>query len=260
MNILNNFNEPKKPIFILTFCLIILILLGSIYYVNSLNHNLTNYATNNLKGYENLMQKINTIKSDPQIASQPLLNRMFQKMQLMENPKSSDKDRYNDLIMADKFMQTLYAYTNNHSLYVLNGDFKQFGNNNFPKQYKPTDFNINCMDLVCADSKQPKQLTIILNDIYQSDFPKEIKDSMSRNIQNTSYYSDKDLLLKASGYLTLAAVIRNNYSSFSKSGTNVIIANNLYDFVKNYYPEQFKKITQAPGAVASGLIKKEDVK
>lgn len=253
-----NFYKNKKVSFILLLVVLVIILTGFIYYINFTDGQVSNTAVgNNLIGYQEFKQKANQLAQDPSIAKTPLYARFVQTLSVLEDKSSTDENKYKALTNAGNFLQSLYADTNNHDLYLFNSNLASFTQKNFPKLYKKSDFLINCMDSICADSKQPEQITGIIEQLKQSDFPEDVKNSSIKDIVNTGYYSDKNLLTKAANYLILASII-NSYSSFTKTGVNVKISDSLYNFVKSYYPEQFEKLTKTPAATSSGLIRQED--
>lgn len=259
MQFLELIKKNKLPV-IIAIVAIIAGILGAIYYLDSSNKNIppsNSTLGSNLKGYSDLKQKTNQLSEDSTIAQTPLYTRLIKTLSVLEDNKSTDENKYRALTDVDKFLQSLYADTNNHKLYILHYDLVSFAEANFPKLYKKIDFAMNCLDPICADSKQPEQISGIIEQLKQSDFPEDIKTSAIKDVINTGYYSDKDLLTKAGNYLVLANIIRS-YSNFTKTGANTTISDNLYNFVKLYYPEQFKKLTKTPAATSGGLIKKGD--
>lgn len=254
-----NFYKNKKVSFILLLAVLVIILTGFIYYINFTDRQVSNTAVgNNLIGYREFRQKTNQlVAQNPLIAKAPFFTRFINALSIVEDKNSADENKYKALTDADKFLQSLYADTNNHKLYILHDDLASFTDKNFPKLYKKRDFAINCMDSICADSKQPEQITGIIEQLKQSDFPKDVKNSAIKDIINTGYYSNKDLLTKAANYLILASII-NSYSSFTTTGANLKISDSLYNFVKSYYPEQFEKLIKTPAATSSGLVRQGD--
>ncbi|MCL4353340.1 hypothetical protein M1615_02590 [Patescibacteria group bacterium] len=241
--------KNKKPVIIIIVVAVIIIALTLIYYLNySSKSNSPTLSTSNstpgsdLKGYPELMQNVNSLRSDNTLAQAPLFSRIINSLQIVGNSKSTEQERYNALVNADGLLENLYNTTNNHKLYSIPGDFSDFAKINFPKLYKDSDFfPVYCIDPSCAQSPQPQAILNIVNEIKNSNVPEVVKTTFVQDILNPGYLQNSFLNTKIFAYTIVANNLKNS-GALTKAGLNEKLYNELTDYVKTTYPEEYNKI------------------
>ena len=178
---------------------------------------------------------------DPQIRGNGAYDRLNTNLDIVANESSSDSDRYEALKESFVFFYGLYQETSDNKLYPVNQDFQDFAKRYFPKHYDEVDFTYFCQDPVCADSETPQEILEIVDELKKSDMPERIAETTANDILNDSYLSEKDKELKVENYIISISILRG-YDDFSPSKINQKIADDILNFVKNKYPEEYRKI------------------
>lgn len=250
------FKKNKVALITLSLVVLIILLLGTLYYLSSSEGIFlknSNTAGSDLKNYTILKAKINSITSDTYLGNQPLFSKIISKLNIVENKQNSEEKRYQGISDAAFYLQAFYSSTNNPKLYPLISSFDIFAKENFPKYYEKRDFVYYCQDQTCAESPQPQEIKNIIEEIKASDFPEEVKQSTVRSLLNVGYLSKKDSETKFYKYLLIAQIVRG-YSDFTKTGVNTKIADTIYNYAISAFPENYKELLKSPRATQSGLI------
>ena len=222
--------------------LLIIIFLISIFFLNNSALKKTNPP---LIGLNELKQKITIAQSKDKKYETALSTRLADKLNILESNTTTTDEKYQAIIAASDFIENIYAYTNNPDYYVLiSKDIQNFVKINFPNKYDKTIFNVPCIDKSCADTPQPKELDSILKEIEDSDFPPDVKESLTRDLINTGYKNSTQTEGKVIQYFILADMIKANAWA-SSSSANLKISEDIYGLVKNHYPELYQNIIDA---------------
>lgn len=246
----------KNKIAFSAFALIVFILvLGiSIYWVNNSSNKV---SSSNLKGYSELKQKISDFsKNNPTIAEDALYQKTVSYTEQIGS--SSVKDRYNNAVRGYDALTSLYSITSNSKFVPIIKQYVQFAKENFPSEYKPRQFVYLCQDPTCAEEPQPEEIVKIVDKIRGSDFPEQVQKSTVQNLLTTGYLPKANRDQKFNEYIFITQAIRS-YSDFSKTGANIKISDELYNFVKSAFTEEFNKARNLVGASQSGVFKPEDL-
>lgn len=232
-------------IILLIIITIIFIILATIFYLNSNNNNQSTRDHSVLLGYSNLKNKINTIAGEiPQGINTKAGTTFFRTekyFNIIEGQDSTLEEKYDALTQISLFLASMYSYTNDQKLYeLINEDIDNFAIQNFPNLHEKDKIRTSCQDDSCVDSSQPPQLENILKLIEKSDFPEVVKETLTQDLINTGYKSNKEAEGKVNQYMILADMTEEN-TWFSPSGQNIIIANDIYDLVKINFPSLFNE-------------------
>lgn len=236
----------NKLLIIVLLILLITLIIGSIYYLQqSTSSPSAQSVTVNLKGYNEFRQKIEFL-NDPNAASGSavIYGRVITALKVLEDNKSSQKDKYDALVEAVAFVQSLYGYSNDPKLYPLISDFSVFAKENFPNLYKEHDFYYPCQDPSCATTPTPKEISDIIDEINNSNIDQEIKDTYVKNLMNATYLPTKtnpQLLDAVTSYYISATFIKED-GAFTKAGLNEKFYNEIIVYLNKTYPDEFKQI------------------
>ena len=255
------FKKNKVAFITLSLIVLIILLLGTLYYLDSFNKKAfnkqqasTSTIGSDLKGYNALKQKINALASDTSIAENGYYLRLINKLNIVEDKNTSEQNRYKALLDAAYFLETFYSSTNNPKLHTLNNDLDVFAKTNFPKYYKPISFLYYCQDSTCTEAPQPKEILNVIDEINSSNIPDLIKKSHVRNLINIGYIEKKYVRPIAQGYLLTANMMRAD-EDLKKEGLNKKLADELNNFVKKTYPDiyqEFVKTATLSAELSSG--------
>jgi cell division protein FtsL len=232
--------KDKPKVLIICLVAVIIVVLGSIFYLNAnaLNNNSTASLGNGLKNYAAFKQKVNSLTS----ANKAFYLRLMEQFAVLEAKNTTAKNKYNALVKAaDIVNKDYYGGTFNPAFYKLvTVDFIAFAKNNFSAFYNPHDFQITCQDPSCADSPMPKTISDIINEIKAlNGVPEDEKSGAVGNLVNDSYVSG-DNAAKVQSYFITAGIIRDD-EAFIKAGVNTKIADEIEAFVKDTYPKDYYK-------------------
>lgn len=113
-------------------------------------------------------------------------NQVQASLNILNNNKLSDKERYKAL--KDITFYFSIAYANSHDpdvrVYVLS--LKDFAKKNFPKDYQEADFNIPCADPGCGE-KPDEEIKQIRKEINESGIDPEYLRTINANFDQASY-------------------------------------------------------------------------
>jgi hypothetical protein len=194
------------------------------------------------KGYAQLKQEITGLSSDPQLANSASFNKVVVKLSVIEDKTVSPKDKYTALTLISNNLEDVYVLTNNHKLYSLPADINSFAKENFPTFYKAMDFaTTHCVDETCAQSSQPPEILKIADEIKNSTKDEVVKSILTRDLLNPGYLSNNDINTKVSSYIFVINVLKQD-QTLKQAGLNDKLFNELLDFVKKTYPDEYKKI------------------
>ncbi len=244
-------NKIALSVFIL---IVVIIILGiSIYWANNSNKTV---SVSSLKGYSALKQKIsNLAKNEPELEQDALYQKTASYTQQIAS--SSKKDSYDNTARGYDSLTSLYSITSNPKLVPIIKAYSLFAKENFPSEYKSSQFVYLCQDPTCAETPQPPEILKIIDEIKQSDFPKQVQKDTAQNLLTTGYLPKANEEQKFNEYLFMVQALRN-YGEFSKSGENIKISDELYNFVKKAFPKNFESIKNSVVGTQSGLLKPED--
>lgn len=237
-NILKN-----NKLFLLFLILLIILILGSsIFFIdNSNKKNISNSKTN-LIGYDEVLAQINSLSSDSKVVEDTQYSRGINSFKKIQDPNLSEQNQYTQLTNTNDFFNSLYSSTNNPSITKLLDSLNNFGQKNFPKYYQKIDFSYYCQDPECADTAQPQEIQVIINDIKASKIDEGIKKSLIQNLTNSGYIPSNKNTFKAENYLIDADIIRQD-KAFTDEGINNKIADAIVDFVKKTFPKEYEELS-----------------
>jgi hypothetical protein len=212
----------------------------------------------NYQGYDAFLQQVNTVATDPSLNSSPYLSKFTAQLNILSDKNADEGSKYTSLVQAGSQLQFLYTLSSNPKIRNLLDTLNTFAKNNFPTEYQQNQFSYFCQDSGCTDDPPPPTLLKIVDEIRNSDFPTNIKTTNSQHLLSLSYYQKKDAAAKVYRYLGFAYVIRG-YAYLTKTGANTQIADNLYNYVKSYYPNEFHTLAAQPSIVKTGFLKPTDL-
>jgi hypothetical protein len=212
----------------------------------------------NYVGYDAFKQQIDAAALDPAIKQSPHFTKFLNFIQPTQDSSKSEKDRYKALTQAKIELLYLYTFGSNPKARTLLDALSIFAKTNFPKEYKQADFSYPCQDPNCSDDKPGQDFLNIISVLKNSDFPTPVKNDMAQYLLSLSYYQKSDSLAKAQ-FLLMAANNIRGYSTLTQTGANTKIADQLYNYTKSHYPNEFRSLAQKKTASQSGLFKPEDL-
>lgn len=231
--------SKKKIIAVSLLFLVILIplLLGIIFYTD---RSVRTKSANQLAGYTELKDRIKSVVTKSNGSKNTIYSRMQKQMIILEDNKKTDKDKYNALVILVFYLKSEYSYTNNHEYFdLINVDAANFAKTHFLKYYDEISFKTSCQDKSCAKNSQHPEIITILEEIKNSDFPPEIKETLTQDLINTGYKNESTA--RAEQYMILADMVKNG-NSYSASGTNIKIADDIFSLVKKHYAQNYEGI------------------
>ncbi len=234
--------NKKRKIIIAVFILLVIIAIGLIIIVLPSPNKPSIAIKPQLKNYDKLIVAINQI-NNLSTTQNGEFQKMIEQLRLTENPNLTRDQQFQDLRYAQTALIGAYVTSNDHTLYSLQKTLADFMTLNFPDKKKQV-VEIVCFDPICAP-KQPKMVTDIVSEIKASNTLDVVKQGLAQDLNNASYFPDDDPQRKASNYLLVANAVKYD-PDFIKAGINDKIANEILDFIKQTYPEQFAQITLAP--------------
>jgi hypothetical protein len=217
------------------------------------------FSNKNYQGYDAFQQQVNAIATDPNLNKSSYFSKFMSQLDILENKNADEENKYASLAQANSELQLLYSFTGNPKVRNLLDALNTFAKNNFPTQYQQNQFSYYCQDLGCTDDPPPPELLKIVDEIRNSDFPTSVKSVNSQHLLSISYFQKKDVATKVYRYLGFAYAVRG-YAYLTKTGANTKIADDLYNYVKSYYPKEFHALATQPGAIRTGLFKPADLK
>ena len=112
-----------------------------------------------------------------------------------------------------------------------------------PNFGKDAEFNPPCLDPICADRPQPEAIMAVINQIQEADLPESLKHDHIKDLTNYGYFTKDYDETRAQAYLFTAADILNN-ESYIKAGINKTISDQIIEYVKKDFPEEYIKATE----------------
>lgn len=196
-------------------------------------------AGSDLKGYYQIKSKLENLKLNDNSNYGSILNELG----VLENKKLTPKERYAALVNISFYFEKIYTRIPNPLVYKLaTSDLKIFAEENFKEEFKNSDFLIPCQDPSCAQSKTPDEILKIIDDINSYDkIPSYVKKTHVSNLLYASYYHDTNPRPKISAYLISALEIKND-KDFIAADANKKIFDEIIDFIKNKYPDEYAKL------------------
>jgi hypothetical protein len=230
--------KNKKILLLLTLLILVFILVGSVFLIDNALNGSTSTVGGNLKGYAQLKQKFDALAATNQNAYRTAM----EQFNVLEDKKASAKTQYTALAKTAFYLSDDYAKLFNPKIYSLvNKDFAAFAKNNFGSYFKQNDFSIPCQDPTCAESPQPKDIINIINEIKaEPNIPDGDKNAMIGNLTNAGFITGSDYN-KAWNYFMAGQIIRSE-DMFTKAGVNDKYANEVQDYIKNKFPDAYKKL------------------
>lgn len=231
--------------FLLVLILTILIVgsIATIFYID--NKPPTSSGGNLLQDTLALKGKINSLLlNDPNDPNRSDGSRVLQKFSILEDSQAAEKERYEALIVITNFAQSIYSDTHNPEYYsLINEDIAGYAKKYFPNIYNENYFLYSCQDPTCAEEEQPAEILAVIEEIKSSDFPDEVKETLSEDLLNAGYRSKEENPGKVRQYLIIAEMIRRN-ENFSATGQNIKIADDIENYVKNKFPVEYKEANE----------------
>ncbi len=235
---------------VLVFILLIIItsLIGIIFLVDQ-NGKVNTPSSTNLKSYDSFKNNFNNLNLNKGNSLSETINQF----KVLENPTNSPDIRYGALVQISDSLIKTYIATQNPKIYsFIANDLNIFAKVNFSKNYKQTDFASPCMDPQCEIEPAPKEILSIINEIrsINSSFVSAgNKEGQILNLKSSIYNNSKNRYQKAILYMNAANQIRAD-EEFQKANLNNKIADEIINFVKNRYPEEYNilknQISQQP--------------
>lgn len=238
MEFLNFFKKNKLFDLLLVSLFVLILEIGYLYYTNSKKGAVD---VNGLKGYNELYLNLTAI-SDSQLQQNSEYARSIKYLLKIKEDKNKDQ-QYKDFQSSFGYLLNAYASSNNHKIFTLGNSFKKFAEENFPGRVKGHSFEIVCMDPQCADSAIPSGLAHIIDEVKQSQAPDPVKNSFINNLMNMSYISEKNTYSKAFGLLIMVNALKHS-GAFTKLGLNEKLSNELLNFIKTAYPQDYKSLVE----------------
>jgi len=189
-----------------------------------------------LMGYESLKNKIQAAKKINSVSNHSSFNTMLELIASLDNENLTKEQQLSRVRLAWGYLFDTYSETNNHELYNLSKEYKKFGEANF------NDFKINvqCLDPDCAETPTSQEILGIIEEINTSTVAANFKTSYVQDLKTFSYINNSQAEVKVKNYLTLADSIKVN-EEFIKAGNNLIIYDQIRQYVQKNYPELYKK-------------------
>lgn len=212
----------KKRYFIVLFVLITVFLIV----LTIINNYLTSNSRSSVKFTNDVKSKILSYTNNA-----PLPERINRYLTIINNPKSSDQEKYNALTALEFFfsMQYISSFDPTVRSYV-NDTMNNFAKNNLSKYYKKADFNIPCSDPTCGNKIDSKGQEIIDSISNNNQIEPIYKDTILSNLKTTLYLPDVNKQDKASGLnIVVTQLQKLNNNQASKS------AKLLIDYFHNRY-------------------------
>lgn len=239
---LSNFRPRRIALIIAVFIVLvaIVILSGIALYLNSSKPTVDPLA----KEYSELNDKILKATSDNALKLNTDIQVAKENLSKLPDSKLTKKQKYDLLANSTFRLSSAYSATNVPALRpIINTDLNNFAKKNFPEYYEGLQFYASCQDESCRTSARPPELDTITNKIQSSDFPKDVKDTLIEDLNNTALKSDEKKDGKPDQYMMLASMVEEN-NWFSPAGQNKEIAQDIYELVKKYYPNDYEDILE----------------
>lgn len=249
--------KKSKALIVLIIFFLLLLIPTCIYFIISINNHNTNISNTNYSNYESTKQKITSLAQENSLSATPDYGKVMFFFLKLEDKTLTEKDKYNNLVLAQDYLEILYSHTNNHKLYGLNSKLADFSKENFPNYYKKSDFApIVCLDATCAQNPQPKEILQIIEEINSSNIPQVVKDSFVRSLINPGYMNDNMLDSKVLNYMVASDGLKTS-GALTKAGLNEKLSQELNSFLEKKYSGQYKKFTSANPVSLTPVIKKQ---
>lgn len=203
-------------------------------------------------GYDAFKQQIDAASLDSNIKQSPHFTKFINFIQLIQDGSKSEKDRYKTLTQGKTELLYLYTFGSNPKARTLLDALNIFAKTNFPKEYKQIDFSYPCQDPSCSDDPPTQEFLNIINELKSSDFPAPVKNDMAQYLLSLGYYQKSNSVVKAQLLLMAANIIRG-YSTLTQTGANTKIADDLYNYAKIHYSNEFEILMKT--ASQSGIFK-----
>lgn len=237
MVILSSIRSNKPLIIVTSLIFLNILIIVSIFFINK---SPSPIISGELKGYDEIEKAVLSLSSDPVLSDNKHYKNMVDDLEKLRANNLSKKQRVTlARLLIDDF-GALYAETNDHSLYQLGNDIKNFVEPNFGKD---AEFNPPCLDPICADRPQPEAIMTVINQIQEADLPESLKHDHIKDLTNYGYFTKDYDETRTQAYLFTAADILDN-KSYIKAGINKNISDQIIEYVKKDFPEEYLKITQ----------------
>ena len=171
------------------------------------------------------------------------LNRVKQKIEIAADKTLTEKERYEALYAISFFMGIAYTDSNNPEFRKYTADLGEYARKASPSLYKKNEFNLLCQDSTCAPPV-PNEIKIIISKIDSSKLSTRDKEAIVGSLKSISYLEEKSKTEKASLYIGVAEDLKK-IAKVSTSSAILNISNELDDFVKKKYPQDFEEIQKA---------------
>lgn len=236
-NLLSRFRNKNLIILIIfiTITTLLILLLAAIYIAN-----------NNISSKEQKLTDIMLLEQEyarlgeiQQIANTGAYTKMGFVISEIKNGDLAPSEEYKLLESLWELTIATYQTTGNPALYETQIVLNQYIIDNHPDEnlinYKPL-----CFDEYCAENSQPQEIKIVIEQIQNSDLPEHIKENDIHNLQSFMYLNQNWEDLKADNYMAVADWIRID-PEYIKLGINDAIADGIYEYVENDFPNEYKE-------------------
>jgi hypothetical protein len=159
--------------------------------------------------------------------------------------KTSDyQERYK--LLQDDYMQLLGFYTQDHdpkTRKVLE-QYAQYMVNNYQEHAQESIYTVPCFDSGCGTAKYPQEIQKIKVDLEAASASASLKDSVNKRFEAASFTGDKEI--QGANYLNAFISLRNEYQ-MQKAEAIKSIAQQLLDYIKNNYPNDYRRYQNITG-------------
>lgn len=243
MSILGFLRKNKIVGLIFLFIALIVISIGTIFYLDSFSNQQSSIIRSELKGYDSFKSEIIANSN----YSEGTSNRIKSYLNILENSKTTEKEKYEALNNLSKIFSLIYSNTNDPKYRPIFDLMDTFAKNNFPKLYKESDHKILCMDPGCAESPQPKEILEIINKIKTSNLPERYKEGIEMELINAGYLPDKYSNIKFDDYYSNLTFIKIYLDKSASKDTQIQEAHDkLRDFLEKNYPKELEERERPP--------------
>lgn len=240
VRVVSFFKKNKIVLIILALLFLIAILSGTIFYLSTRQSPTSIKIASNLKGYEQLKDKVTALGQDKTIVNNGNYGRLVRHLSSLENTTLSDNEIYDIIKNVGYDILFLYSDVHNPKVQKVYYDVETLAKVNVPKLYKKEQFFIYCQDTTCQDTPQPSEILAIIEEIKASSVADYAKQAQIDNLLNVGYVSKNLPEVRVFSYYNVSRIIRND-GEFTNEGINNKIADEVYNYVLKTYPEELKK-------------------
>lgn len=239
----SSYNTVNNKLFflILIVTIVIILISGFIFFLDKPNNNSSYFDGSDIKRFKSFKNKIVLLSNESRFKNNDTFLGLLKDLNTVQNKKLSTEERYKAMEHSVGIIQIFYSDFNDPKLYDLVKEYNQIAKESFPKYYNSQKFSYPCQDSTCAETPQPEEILKIIEDIQSSDFPDQVKKTLSKDLENAGYLPNNERIIKASIYYSLAKMIEQN-KDLSNKGDDKKIINKIISFLKAEYKNEYEEI------------------